>query len=131
MRCYHSDGCMRKHVCAPHRFITSGGAASSLPTAPTRMSAAITSSTWTVGQRAAQAILSLATSYMLAENPLEEKPSRRECALCRSDIEACPDGDGDKMRVRLKYVGIEHLAQYAGKKMLVDVLGIVTRVRLA
>ena len=45
-----------------------------------------------------------------------------------SDIEVCADGDGDNMRARLKFVGIEQLQRYAGKKMLVDVLGLVTSV---
>jgi hypothetical protein len=33
------------------------------------------------------------------------------------------------MRARLAYVGIEQLPHYAGKKMLLDVLGIVTQAR--
>ena len=52
------------------------------------------------------------------------------CDVCtaRSDIEACTDCDGGNMCARLNYVGLEHLARYAGKKMLVDVLGLVTSV---
>ncbi len=52
------------------------------------------------------------------------------CGICtaRSDIVECTDCDGGTMHARLNYVGLEHLARYAGKKMLVDVLGLVTSV---
>ncbi|CAK0786712.1 hypothetical protein CVIRNUC_009926 [Coccomyxa viridis] len=45
-----------------------------------------------------------------------------------SDIEQAVDQDSGKMQARLKYIAIEQLVHYAGKKVLVDVLGVVTSV---
>ncbi|KAK9902800.1 hypothetical protein WJX75_006399 [Coccomyxa subellipsoidea] len=45
-----------------------------------------------------------------------------------SEIEQCEDSDVSKMTAKLKFVDFERLPMYAGKKTLVDVLGIVTAV---
>ena len=36
---------------------------------------------------------------------------------CRSDIEQAVDQDSGKMQARLKYIAIEQLVHYAGKKV--------------
>ncbi|EIE20008.1 hypothetical protein COCSUDRAFT_19010 [Coccomyxa subellipsoidea C-169] len=45
-----------------------------------------------------------------------------------SEIEQCEDSDVSKMTAKLKFVDFERLPMYAGKKTLVDVLGIATAV---
>lgn len=50
------------------------------------------------------------------------------CGGRRSEIEQCEDSDVSKMTAKLKFVDFERLPMYAGKKTLVDVLGIATAV---
>ena len=37
--------------------------------------------------------------------------------MCRSDIEQAEDQDSSRMQARLKYIPIEQLVHYAGKKV--------------
>ncbi len=48
--------------------------------------------------------------------------------LRRSEIEQCAGTDVSKMTAKLKYIDFERLPLYAGKKTLVDIMGVATTV---